>query len=124
LNNVLRKYSLEETFASRSNVTRLSTRAHEIRGKSVGVAAGWIIHNVEARIVVTLLYRISYGYSLAKPYFLYPASWLLPSFVPTCLVFFLSGLYTEKPHKKSFNAIGSIRAIENFQVFFLVFHGK
>lgn len=96
LNNALRKYSLEETYASRSNVMRLSTRAHEIRGKSVGVAAAWIIHNVEARIVVTLLYRISYEYSLAEPFFLCPASCLLPSFVSTCLVFFLDGtLYRE-----------------------------
>lgn len=96
MNNVLRKYSLEERFALRNNVTGLSTRAHEIRGKSVGVAAGWIIHNVEARTVVTSLYRIPYGYSLEKPFFLHPASWLFPSFVPTCLVSFLGGtLYRE-----------------------------
>lgn len=115
---MLRKYSLEETFASCSNITRLSTRAHEIRGKSVGVAAGWIIHNVEARIVVTLLYRIPHWYFLARPFFYILSLGYFPLLFLPALFFTWAELYTEKPLKKSLNAIGSIRAMENFQVFF------
>lgn len=108
------------------NVTRLSTRAHKIRGKSVGVAADWIIHNVEAAYSCHFAVQNTPRVFPCKTPLLYIPCLLatLPSFVPTFASFSpWAELYTGKPHKKSFNAIGSIRTMENFQAFFLVFHG-
>lgn len=90
----------------------------------MGVAAGWIIHNVEARIVVTLLYRIPHWYFLARPFFYTLSLGYFPLlFLPASFSTWAK-LYIEKPLKKSLNAIGSIRAMKNFQVFFFIWNKK